>query len=59
MSTPTSTSSSSSNESADIVPEFENPKQVEEQYEKLIEKYNDVMLQLEALEAVDDDIQVR
>jgi MAP7 domain-containing protein 1 len=56
-SSPTSTSSSSSSESADIVPEFENPKQVEEQYEKLIEKYNDVMLQLEALEAIDDDIQ--
>lgn len=57
MSTPTSTSSSSSDESVDITPEFHNPQQVEEQYEKLIEKYNDILLQLEALEATDDDIQ--
>jgi len=59
MSTPTSTSSSSSSvsNSPDITPEFNNPQQVEEQYEKLIDKYNDVMLQLEALEAIDDDIQ--
>jgi hypothetical protein len=57
MSTPSSTSSSSTDESIDITPEFNNPQQVEEQYEKLIEKYNDILLQLEALEATDDDIQ--
>lgn len=57
MSSPTSTSSSSSDESVEITVEFKTPKQVEELYEALIDKYNDIMLKLEALEAIDDDIQ--
>ena len=60
MSSPTSTSSSSSSsssESVELVIEYKSPKQVEELYTKLIDKYNDILIELEALEATDDDIQ--
>jgi hypothetical protein len=60
MSSPTSTSSSSSSssdESIELVIEYKSPKQVEELYTKLIDKYNDILIELEALEAIDDDIQ--
>ena len=50
-------STASSTESEDIALEFENPEQVEGLYETLIEKYNDLMIQLEILEGIDDDIQ--
>jgi DNA-binding transcriptional ArsR family regulator len=36
---------------------FENVRQVEDLYEKLIDNYNEVLIEYEELEAIDDDIQ--
>lgn len=49
--------STESDESADIELEFNSPDQVEELLSQLVEKLNDVMLELEIYEAIDDDIQ--
>jgi hypothetical protein len=37
--------------------EFLNPEQVEEQYEKLIDEYNEVLVKAEELEEIDDNLQ--
>lgn len=37
--------------------EFLNPEQVEEQYEKLIDEYNEVLIKAEELEEIDDNLQ--
>ena len=49
--------SHSSEESQDIEIEFINPKQVEALYEILVDKYNKLQDEIEAIEMVDDDIQ--
>jgi len=55
--TPKSKSSTSSSDSAEPEIEFLNTKQVEMLYDILIQKYNDVMDELEMYEMIDDDIQ--
>jgi hypothetical protein len=37
--------------------EFLNPEQVEEQYEKLIDEYNEVLIKSEEIEEIDDNLQ--
>lgn len=57
MSTPSSRSSTSTDSSEELDIVFESSQQVEDLYESLVEKYNDMLIQLEVLEGIDDDIQ--
>jgi len=56
-SSPKSSSSKNSNDSDEIEMEFNSPKQVEQLYSIIVDKYNDIQDEIEALEIIDDDIQ--
>jgi hypothetical protein len=56
-SSPKSYSSRHSEGSDEIEMEFINPKQVESLYSIIVDKYNDIQDEIEALEIIDDDIQ--
>lgn len=57
MSTPRSETSSMEDEQEEFPLEFNSPEQVEELLDQIIEKHEEVQMNLEVLEATDDDVQ--